>query len=71
MLHDYNIYAIDEESALIGILFVAYQYTISGFNPGVKPTGPCKEKTKIIKSEEPDLKYYSPEFKDNIINKEK
>ncbi len=49
-LHHYRLYAIDENSTLLAILFCSYMYTVGCYEPGVKVTKSVRKNFTITKN---------------------
>ena len=63
-LHCYQIFALDQESAMIAVLFSAYLYSIGFFKSGVKVTHSV-EKYYFKTTNKYELSKYDPDFKMN------
>lgn len=65
-LYAFQISAINEEAALIAIMFCMYQYVIVYYKAGKKPVKSVSTTMEYTRNKQELAKYY-PAFKDNII----
>lgn len=64
-IHKYKIFAVDEESSFISVLFCLYMYVIAGYKPGVKMSN-SKVANRSVTTNKTLKGKYNPEFINSV-----